>query len=206
MNKKIFLLCVTSFIASNVNSASINVLNHSFEAANLSSGAFNTSVPDWNNTGVTGSFNGTGFFNFIPDGTHTAYSQQAGEISQVLSETLTAGTLYELKVEVGHANNIAFGGYSIELWAGSTLLAFDNSSLGDPGIGNWQTSTIQYSALSGDSALGQALTIKLSNLGGGEANFDNVRLNAVSSVPVPAAAWLFGSGLLGLAGIARRKG
>ena len=28
---------------------------------------------------------------------------------------------------------------------------------------------------------------------------------AVSSVPVPAAMWLFGSGLLGLMGVARRK-
>lgn len=27
----------------------------------------------------------------------------------------------------------------------------------------------------------------------------------VSSVPVPAAAWLLGSGLLGLVGVARRK-
>jgi hypothetical protein len=27
----------------------------------------------------------------------------------------------------------------------------------------------------------------------------------VSSVPLPAAAWLFGSGLLGLVGIARRR-
>jgi len=30
------------------------------------------------------------------------------------------------------------------------------------------------------------------------------KLGAVSAVPVPAAVWLFGSGLLGLAGIARR--
>ena len=29
---------------------------------------------------------------------------------------------------------------------------------------------------------------------------------SVATVPVPAAVWLFGSGLLGLAGIARRKG
>jgi hypothetical protein len=27
----------------------------------------------------------------------------------------------------------------------------------------------------------------------------------VSAVPVPAAAWLFGSGLLGLVGVARRR-
>ncbi len=35
-----------------------------------------------------------------------------------------------------------------------------------------------------------------------EAGIDNYK---TSMVPVPAAAWLFGSGLLGLAGIARRK-
>ena len=34
---------------------------------------------------------------------------------------------------------------------------------------------------------------------------DIVRLNVVSAVPIPAAVWLFGSGLIGLAGLARRK-
>jgi hypothetical protein len=34
---------------------------------------------------------------------------------------------------------------------------------------------------------------------------DNVVLSDVSAVPVPAAAWLFGSGLLGMIGIARKK-
>ncbi len=32
-----------------------------------------------------------------------------------------------------------------------------------------------------------------------------VALVRVSSVPLPAAAWLFGSGLLGLIGVAKRK-
>ena len=40
------------------------------------------------------------------------------------------------------------------------------------------------------------------NGAGGEVWFDNV---SVSAVPVPAAVWLFGSGLIGLAGFARRK-
>ncbi len=35
--------------------------------------------------------------------------------------------------------------------------------------------------------------------------FDNIQFREASVVPVPAAAWLFGSGLLGLIGIARRK-
>ena len=38
---------------------------------------------------------------------------------------------------------------------------------------------------------------------GFNANF-NIRPE-VSAVPVPAAAWLFGSGLIGLVGLARRK-
>lgn len=35
--------------------------------------------------------------------------------------------------------------------------------------------------------------------------YDNLNVAAVSAVPVPAAVWLFGSGLLGLVGVARRR-
>ena len=34
---------------------------------------------------------------------------------------------------------------------------------------------------------------------------NSMHVTSVSTVPVPAAVWLFGSGLLGLVGIARRK-
>jgi hypothetical protein len=37
------------------------------------------------------------------------------------------------------------------------------------------------------------------------ANVIEVDVQVVSAIPVPAAVWLFGSGLLGLVGIARRK-
>jgi len=40
---------------------------------------------------------------------------------------------------------------------------------------------------------------------GGAGYFDSITANQVSAVPVPAAVWLFGSGLLGLVGVARRK-
>lgn len=39
----------------------------------------------------------------------------------------------------------------------------------------------------------------------GDGNNINIGEIAVSAIPIPAAAWLFGSGLLGLIGIARRK-
>ena len=35
--------------------------------------------------------------------------------------------------------------------------------------------------------------------------YNGATINAVSAVPVPAALWLFGSGLLGLAGVVRRR-
>jgi hypothetical protein len=37
------------------------------------------------------------------------------------------------------------------------------------------------------------------------AMFAEGEIDVVSPVPIPAAVWLFGSGLLGLIGIARRK-
>ena len=40
--------------------------------------------------------------------------------------------------------------------------------------------------------------------GSSEAIGESMRLDGVSAVPVPAAVWLFGSGLLGLIGVARR--
>jgi len=45
---------------------------------------------------------------------------------------------------------------------------------------------------------------------GYSANFDITSITTgsispISTVPVPAAAWLFGSGLIGLVGLARRK-
>jgi len=39
---------------------------------------------------------------------------------------------------------------------------------------------------------------------GFNANFDMTSVT-MSAVPVPAAVWLFGSGLVGLAGVARRR-
>ena len=40
--------------------------------------------------------------------------------------------------------------------------------------------------------------------GGAKGKYQTTGL-AVTSVPVPAAVWLFGSGLVGLAGVVRRR-
>jgi hypothetical protein len=71
--------------------------------------------------------------------------------------------------------------------------------------------TYNYTAFADASATG-GITLQFnSTCGAGAGCFadfyiDNVSISAdVSAVPVPAAVWLFGSGLLGLVGVARRK-
>lgn len=87
--------------------------------------------------------------------------------------------------------------------AGSGILAV----IANPSA-NW--TTYNYSANAG--AFGGGITLQFNSTCGADANcfadftIDNVSISAdVSSVPVPAAAWLFGSALLGLGGIARKK-
>jgi hypothetical protein len=55
---------------------------------------------------------------------------------------------------------------------------------------------------------GNTLTVRLSDLASPSGNLviaDAVRFERLSATPIPAAVWLFGSGLLGLVGMARRK-
>jgi hypothetical protein len=74
---------------------------------------------------------------------------------------------------------------------------------------NW--TTYNYTTFADASATG-GITLQLNSTCGADAgcfadfSIDNVSISAdVSAVPVPAAVWLFGSGLVGLIGIARRK-
>jgi hypothetical protein len=62
----------------------------------------------------------------------------------------------------------------------------------------------QFSALN-LAALDNGLTWNISYLTDAIDTTDIVRLSVVSAVPVPPAIWLFGSGLIGLIGIARKR-
>lgn len=82
----------------------------------------------------------------------------------------------------------------------------------------WNTTTIAGTVLGTNPSGTLPLTndtvggspMQTAPFAGFNANFDITKLTVVSSVPpapvpVPAAAWLLGSGLLGLVGVARRK-
>ena len=52
---------------------------------------------------------------------------------------------------------------------------------------------------------GQAFTFQITYAGGSNNNDIVLNVLRVAAVPIPPSVWLFGSGLLGLVGIARRR-
>lgn len=68
----------------------------------------------------------------------------------------------------------------------------------------WQGGSITLPSLDGIHTIGLGVWTDNINNGTVFANFDDVVIST-SVVPLPTAIWLFGSGLIGLIGIARRK-
>jgi len=133
----------------------------------------------------------------------TSGDRHGGTISQVLTDVLAVDTLYTLNVEIGNANNIAFGGYGVQLLAGGALLAEDSNTL-SPANGYFETSTVTFTALPGHPNLSQTLEIRLLSLGK-ETSFDHVRLEA-NLIPEPSTcASLLSLAIVGLVGFWWRR-
>ncbi|MFM6061995.1 MAG: PEP-CTERM exosortase interaction domain protein, partial [Microcystis panniformis] len=208
-----------------VRAASIFIANHSFEnpiAPQKGTTGFYTInsspvvIGGWLNERATGAQQGVldptksqnltkldRFYNLqpVPDGVQVAYSN-GGTISQTLSETLRANKQYTLGVYVGRRKVQGFPGYNIELLAGNTVLASNNSI--NPTAGTFAHVTVNYSSGNSSPLIGQALTIRLTSLGN-QTNFDNITLDA-STIPEPSAMLgLLGFGLLVIASKLQQK-
>ena len=155
-------------------------------------------IPDWIIEGgfAAGTFQpGAGSnreFNLpLPDGVAMAYLTGGAQISQTLPTVVKPNTTYTLKVDVGQRQDsddgcCAFPGYTIALYAGSTLLG--SSSIPLPPVRQFVTSPATYTSTGADnSIIGQPLTIRLSSASSDSSHhayFDNVRLDATSVSPV----------------------
>ena len=107
-----------------------------------------------------------------------------GVLVQSLGVMLQPNTAYTLVFSVGSRADYVFAGYTVELLAGSTVLASDSSM--SPPSGTFATGRIAYSSTNASPAiLGQALGIRLTGNGKGQADFDKISLDATpTSFPV----------------------
>jgi hypothetical protein len=105
----------------------------------------------------------------------------------------------------------SFGNLRIQ---GGGLVATNDVAASAP-VGGWQNYSTAFDAASWGVSSADWLTI-LSNVtlfgiptdafdGADTIGIDNVTLSAINPVPVPAAAWLFGTALIGLVGFSKRR-
>ena len=182
-------LVLLSALFSNLNGAPVTIVNSSFEDPALAYGEYvGGKVTGWvtdSNTGVnTGVYCPTDYTSGVPDGFNVAYSD-FGTISQTLSDTFAANTLYTLTVYVGNRFGTAFPTYEIGLYAGGVKLASTSTPL-LPTEGTFKQATVVYSTLneSSSSIIGKSIEIRLirDDKDVGQINYDNVTLDAT---PIP---------------------
>ncbi|MDX1932549.1 MAG: hypothetical protein SFU56_08085 [Capsulimonadales bacterium] len=238
-------LCATGAI-SGAMADPVSIVNQGFEANAVANGTFPVLTPTgWSildpGNILDGALDAVGIVNptgttfypgGVPEGSNAALIYLGGDIggtpvslSQTLSATLRANTVYTLNVHVGNIasgtglppfdtfgffNLTGFPGYRVQLLAGGMVLAEDDNTLaGSIPDGTFALSSIRAVIGNEHQMLGQALEIRLTNLNraqtpenpGIEVNFDNVRLDASAAAPEPASLLLVVPG--GMAAIVR---
>ena len=112
----------------------------------------------------------------------------------------TMNFLFDMKAD---GSNVGETGIKVESWADGAFIAGSDIQRDiDVANSDWNTYSHSYTLAPGAN---QFKLVLVGTNTGGEVGFDNVKIDNVSAVPVPAAAWLFGSALAGLTAIRRRK-
>jgi uncharacterized protein (TIGR03437 family) len=145
---------------------------------------YDGNIPGWSTSGsISGLFQpGPADFTLpLPaaEGQTVAFTN-GGTISQVLSATLQASTLYTLQVDVGRyfTNLYSSPPPTVQLFAGNIPIAAATGA--QPPLGGWTTWTGTYTSSSSDPLAGQTLKIVLGATNP-QGDFDNVRLTAAQT-------------------------
>lgn len=213
------VLATLAFAAAPAFASMIIVNNFSFETPPI--GGFPTNcgtgcnystaaIPDWGGTaGVAGQWQTGGLFiSADPAGGPTSAFVNDHLISQTVGETVSAGLVYTLLVDIGlRTDSGSFAGTADLLIGGSSPHTIAATGLA-PTLGGWSTFTATYIGSAADA--GASITIELRSAGidpngiQHQGNFDNVRLDP-DPVPEPASFLLIGSALLALKAFRRRR-
>lgn len=135
----------------------------------------------------------------IDDGALDNYNGALGQDGTWEKLTFTFSGLVSLNsLELDNFEPIANADKHAVYTTGATTINIDNNNMTNLGGSNWR-----YDAATDLTSFSIATPIRSD----GFASFRvrGIDVTAVAEVPVPAAAWMFGSALIGLGGIARRK-
>lgn len=195
-NKATFIGSATLFVLSvaaapPLFATDIPLTNPSFESPALGDGGYNYTIPGWTITGPgvagvwdplvgqSGSPGGcadpsAAFVAGIPDGNQVGYSN-GGDLAQTTGATITPGYRYTLKVSIGGRCPVyANQAYALILAGTAAVSTVTDSN----GANSWVEQTVTYTSPPSDPNAGQPLAIKIVNYGGGQLDFDRVRLQA----------------------------
>jgi hypothetical protein len=193
---------LVAVLAGSASAADVPIVNASFEQPAFNPNGFNADgVPGWTAVGSISSWGA-----FRPTVATWGYAAShlnqllyinGGTVEQTLPVALEVGITYNLLVDIIRRPGFGTDTYTVQLLAGTTVIASDASTL-QPAPGQFATTSLTYTPLAGDPLIGQPLTIRLG--GALQVNFDNLRLTAV-----PAAGPLALLGLGGLIATRRRR-
>ena len=202
-------LCGLVLSGVNAQAGSIAITNYSFETPTISPGGYVPgSVTGWTGTGLVGVTNLSGQNKYsvpFPDGNNVAFINGSGSFEQDLAGVTVSGGLgYTLSVWLGVRNDDPASLYQIQLLANGTPLT--PSSSVNPTLvdysGTFSQATETYSASSLAPYIGEPLSINLTEISGGQLDFDLVQLQ--TATPEPGSLTLLLAGAL-LAAVRLRR-
>lgn len=116
---------------------------------------------------------------------------------------LAGGDSVDIRFDVKDFNGDGVGvtGIKMESWTASAGISNTGDIHFAQSDSNWNTITYNYTF----DASATHFKAVLVGTNAGSVGFDNLQIDSAAVVPVPAAAWLFGSALAGLVAVRRKK-